>query len=84
MFNSEAGVEALSLLKRLFENKCAVEIPSAERFGGQTRFVARKALSVTGSSTGLSFCADAVARFENPLPLGLCDVPAEGSRQSGE
>lgn len=66
-FNSEAGVEALSLLKRLFENKCAVEIPSAERFGEQTRFAAQKVLFVMASSTGLPFYADAVAKSEKPF-----------------
>jgi len=67
VFNSEAGVESLSLLKRLFENKCAVEIPSAERFGEQTRFAAQKVLFVMASSTGLPFYADAVAKSEKPF-----------------
>jgi len=66
-FNSEAGVESLSLLRRLFENKCAVEIPSAERFGEQTRFAAQKVLFVMASSTGLPFYADAVAKSEKPF-----------------
>lgn len=66
-FNSDAGVAALSLLRRLFENKCAVEIPSAERFGEQTRFAAQKVLFVMSSSTGLPFYADAVAKSEKPF-----------------
>ncbi|GIV84169.1 MAG: ABC transporter substrate-binding protein [Candidatus Roseilinea sp.] len=67
VFNSEAGVEALSLLKRLFENKCAVEIPSAERNGEQTRFAAQKVLFTMSSSTGLRFYADAVAKSDKPF-----------------
>jgi ABC-type glycerol-3-phosphate transport system substrate-binding protein len=66
-FNSEAGVESLALLKRLFENKCAVEIPSAERFGEQNRFAAQKVLFVMASSTGLPFYADSVAKAEKPF-----------------
>lgn len=67
VFNSEAGVEALSLLRRLFEKQCAVEIPAAERFGEQTRFAAQKVLFVMASSTGLPFYADAVAKSEKPF-----------------
>jgi len=67
VFNSEAGVESLALLRRLFENKCAVEIPSAERFGEQARFAAQKVLFVMASSTGLPFYADAVAKSEKPF-----------------
>lgn len=66
-FNSEAGVESLALLRRLFENKCAVEIPRAERFGEQARFAAQKVLFVMASSTGLPFYADAIAKSEKPF-----------------
>ncbi|MDW8396178.1 MAG: extracellular solute-binding protein [Anaerolineae bacterium] len=66
-FNSEAGVESLALLRRLFEKKCAVEIPRAERFGEQARFAAQKVLFVMASSTGLPFYTDAVAKSEKPF-----------------
>ncbi|MFC1463915.1 MAG: ABC transporter substrate-binding protein [Candidatus Brachytrichaceae bacterium NZ_4S206] len=79
VFNSEAGVESLSLLKRLFENKCAVEIPSAERFGEQTRFAAQKVLFVMASSTGLPFYADAVAKSEKPFRWTYAMFPQKDS-----
>ncbi|MBX7213081.1 MAG: extracellular solute-binding protein [Thermoflexales bacterium] len=61
-FNSAAGVEALSMLQRLFKNGCAVELPSSERNGDQTRFANGKLLFVTSSQAGLPFYADAVAK----------------------
>lgn len=61
-FNSAAGVEALSLIQRLFKNGCGVELPSSERNGDQTRFANGKLLFVTSSQAGLPFYADAVAK----------------------
>lgn len=66
-FNSDAGVEALSFYKRLFEKGCAVAIPSSERFGEQNRFAAGKLLFVSASSTGLPFYASAVSKSEKPF-----------------
>lgn len=61
-FNSPAGVEALSLIQRLFKNGCGVELPTSERNGDQTRFANGKLLFVTSSQAGLPFYADAVAK----------------------
>lgn len=61
-FNSAAGVEALSLLQRLFKNGCAVQLPTSETNGDQTRFANGKLLFVTSSQAGLPFYADAVAK----------------------
>lgn len=66
-FNSDAGVEALSFYKRLFEKGCAVAIPSSERFGEQNRFAAGKLLFVAASSSGLPFYASAVSKAEKPF-----------------
>nr|MBA3947851.1 hypothetical protein [Herpetosiphonaceae bacterium] len=60
VFNSQAGVDALALLQRLFKNKCAVEVPASERNGEQSRFANGNALFTLGSSSGLPFYADAV------------------------
>jgi multiple sugar transport system substrate-binding protein/sn-glycerol 3-phosphate transport system substrate-binding protein len=59
-FNSPAGVEALTMLQRLFKNGCAVELPKAERFGEQSRFANGKLLFVTSSNSGLPFYVDSV------------------------
>ncbi len=62
VFNSQAGVDALALIQRLFKNKCAVEVPASERNGEQSRFANGNALFTFGSSSGLPFYADAIAK----------------------
>ena len=61
-FNSQAGVDTLAMIQRMFKNKCAVEIPVAERNGEQTRFGNGEVLFVFASSSGMSFYQDAVAK----------------------
>lgn len=61
-FNSPAAVEALTMLQRMFRNGCAVQLPSAERNGEQTRFAAQTVLFVTASSTGLPYYASTIAK----------------------
>lgn len=75
VFNSQAGLEALSFYKRLFENNCAVAIPTSERFGEQNRFAAGKLLFVAASSSGLPFYASAVARSEKPFKWTIAMFP---------
>ncbi len=75
IFNSEAGAEALSLYKRLFEKGCAVAIPTSERFGEQNRFAAGKLLFVPASSSGLPFYASAVAAAEKPFKWTIAMFP---------
>jgi multiple sugar transport system substrate-binding protein len=62
VFNSQAGVDTLAMIQRLFKNKCAVEIPTSERYGEQNRFAAGEILFVFASSSGLPFYQDVVAK----------------------
>jgi multiple sugar transport system substrate-binding protein/sn-glycerol 3-phosphate transport system substrate-binding protein len=62
VFNSQAGVDTLLMVQRLFKNKCAVEIPTSERFGEQNRFAAGEILFVFASSSGLPFYQEAVSK----------------------
>ncbi len=59
-YNSDAGLASLQMIQRMFKNGCAIEIPSSERNGEQTRFANGKLLFVTSSQAGLPFYADAV------------------------
>ena len=74
-FNTDAGVAALSLYQRLFQNNCAVAIPTSERFGEQNRFAAGKLLFVPASSSGLPFYASAVAAAEKPFKWTIVMFP---------
>lgn len=58
LFNEEAGVQTLQLLKELFESGCAYEV--AERYGDQTDFAIQKALFNFGSTAGLPYYRGAV------------------------
>lgn len=60
VFNSQAGIDTLAMIQRMFANKCAVEIPTSERYGEQNRFAAGEVLFVFASSSGLPFYQDAV------------------------
>ena len=60
LFNSEAGLDAAKTIQRMFEQGCAVEVPTSERFGEETRFANGQVLFVFASSSSLSFYADAV------------------------
>ncbi|HEU5013447.1 MAG TPA: ABC transporter substrate-binding protein [Roseiflexaceae bacterium] len=62
VFNSQAGVDAVTLLKDMFSKKCAVEVPASERNGEQSRFGSGNALFTFGSSSGLPYYADAVSK----------------------
>jgi len=61
VFNSQAGVDTLTMIQRMIANKCAVEIPVSERNGEQSRFAKGDVLFTTGSSSGLPFYQSAVA-----------------------
>ncbi len=65
VFNSQAGVDTLAMIQRLFKNGCAVEIPTSERYGEQNRFAAGELLFVFASSSGLPFYQEAVAKGAN-------------------
>lgn len=60
VFNSDAGVQALQLIQRMFEKGCAVEIPTSERYGEQNRFANGEVMFVLASSSGLPFYKEAV------------------------
>jgi multiple sugar transport system substrate-binding protein/sn-glycerol 3-phosphate transport system substrate-binding protein len=62
VFNSQAGVDSLALIQRLFKNGCAVQLPASETNGDQTRFANGQLLFVTSSQAGLPFYADAVEK----------------------
>ena len=60
VFNSQGGVDDLTMVARMLQNKCAVEIPTSESFGNQTRFGNGQLLFTMGSSSGLPFFQQAV------------------------
>ncbi len=62
VFNSQAGIDTVALQQRLFKNKQAVEIVPSEKFGEQNRFANGTLLCVFGSSSGLPFYQDAIAK----------------------
>ncbi|HQW34258.1 MAG TPA: extracellular solute-binding protein [Thermoflexales bacterium] len=62
VFNSQAGVDSLALIQRLFKNGCAIQLPAGETNGEQTRFANGQLLFVTSSQAGLPFYADAVEK----------------------
>ena len=62
VYNSQAGQDTIAMLQRMVEKKCAVEIPTSERFGEQNRFGAGNILFVFASSSGLPFYQDTVAK----------------------
>lgn len=61
-FNDPAGVATLSMMQRMFQNKCAVEVPTSERNGEQNRFGAGQALFVFASSSALTAYQQAVSQ----------------------
>ena len=65
VFNSDAGVQSVQLIQRLFQNKCAVEIPTSERNGEQNRFANGQVLFVFASSSGLANYQDSVSKGGN-------------------
>jgi multiple sugar transport system substrate-binding protein len=65
VFNSDAGVQAVQLIQRMFQNKCAVEIPPSERNGEQNRFANGQVLFVFGTSSGLAGYQDSVSKGSN-------------------
>jgi multiple sugar transport system substrate-binding protein/sn-glycerol 3-phosphate transport system substrate-binding protein len=80
VFNSQAGVDAITLEQRLFKNKSAVEVQTSERNGEQSRLAAGNVLFAFGSSSGLPFYRDAVdkgAKFKWDIALlPFTDKPA--------
>jgi ABC-type glycerol-3-phosphate transport system substrate-binding protein len=48
------------MIQRMFKNKCAVEVPTSERFGEQNRFGSGQVMFVFGTSSGLPFYQQAV------------------------
>jgi ABC-type glycerol-3-phosphate transport system substrate-binding protein len=62
VYNSQAGIDAMTMIQRMIANKCAVEIPTSERFGEQNRFGAGEILFVFASSSGLPFYNEAVSK----------------------
>jgi multiple sugar transport system substrate-binding protein/sn-glycerol 3-phosphate transport system substrate-binding protein len=60
VFNSDAGVDAVKMIQHMFEKGCAVEVPTNDNFGEETRFAQGEALFVFASSASLPFYADAV------------------------
>lgn len=62
VFNTQAGVDTITLEQRLFKNKVAVEITKSEAYGEQNRFAAGNILFVFSSSSGLPYYNDAMAK----------------------
>jgi multiple sugar transport system substrate-binding protein len=61
-YNSQAGIESVQMIQRMFKNGCAVEIPLSERYGEQNRFANGEVLFVMASSSGLPFYSDAIMK----------------------
>jgi len=61
-FDSQAGIDTVTMIQSLFAKKCIVEIPLSERNGEQNRFAAGQVLFTFGSSSGLPFYATAVSK----------------------
>jgi ABC-type glycerol-3-phosphate transport system substrate-binding protein len=61
VFNSQAGVDTVAFIQKLFANKCAVEVPASESNGDQTRFGKGSVLFTIGSSSGLPYYQSAVS-----------------------
>lgn len=77
VFNSQAGIDAVTMVQKLFADKCAVEIPTSERYGEQNRFGKGEVLFVFASSSGLPFyqqTVDAGAKFKWSIAM----VPNSG------
>jgi multiple sugar transport system substrate-binding protein/sn-glycerol 3-phosphate transport system substrate-binding protein len=64
-FNSNAGVETVAAVQRMFKNKCAVEIPTAERNGEQNRFANGQILFVFATSSGMAGYQESVSKGAN-------------------
>ncbi|MGH7861773.1 MAG: extracellular solute-binding protein, partial [Candidatus Dormibacteraceae bacterium] len=62
VFNSQPGVDTVTMQQRMFKNKTAVEIPTSEKYGEQNRFANGNLMTVFGSSSGLPFYQDAIAK----------------------
>lgn len=62
VYNSQAGIDDLAMWQRMLQKSCAVEIPASESYGNQTRFGNGQLLFTFGSSSGLPFYQDAVAK----------------------
>jgi multiple sugar transport system substrate-binding protein/sn-glycerol 3-phosphate transport system substrate-binding protein len=60
VYNGPAGVESISLIQRLFRNKCAAEVPYGERSGERDRFANGQVLFVFGSSDQMPIYQQAV------------------------
>ncbi len=61
VFNSQAGIDTVAFIQKLFANKCAVEVPASESNGDQSRFGKGTVLFTIGSSSGLPYYQSAVA-----------------------
>lgn len=72
VFNSQAGVDSITLEQQLFQNKRAIEILPSEAYGEQSRFANGQVMYTFGSSSGLPFYRDAVdkgAKFKWDINL---------------
>ena len=78
VFNSQAGIDTLSFIHRMFANKCAVEIPTSEKNGEQNRFANGTVLFVIASSSGLPFYSSAVSKAGN-FKWDIAMVPQDTS-----
>ncbi len=65
VFNSQAGIDTVTYQQQAFKGKVAVEIPPSESFGDQNRFGSGNLLVDFGSSSGMPFFQQAVAKGGN-------------------
>lgn len=74
VFDEQAGVDTLTWLKKLADNKWAY-IPAAA-FGDQTDFGNGKVAFAVGSTAGLPFYQSAVAGSAKPFNWGIAPLPS--------
>lgn len=74
VFDEQAGVDALTWIKKLADNQWAY-IPAAA-FGDQTDFGNGKVAFAIGSTAGLPFYQTAVAGSKTPFKWGIAPLPA--------
>lgn len=62
VFNSQAGIDTMTLILQMFLNRCAVEVPAAEPDGEIARFANGQVLFVFASSSNLARYKEAVSQ----------------------
>jgi multiple sugar transport system substrate-binding protein/sn-glycerol 3-phosphate transport system substrate-binding protein len=79
IFNSQAGQDTLAMIQRLFEKKCAVEIPLGDLRGAQNSFGRGDILFVFAPSSNLPTYQDAVSLSGAKFKWDIAMLPNNGT-----